>query len=189
MLLIIGSKNPKPLPVFKEHFKSLTIEVFFDEKRYKELYPKTNTYPLKSQLTPVESEADFSDFLFSMIIEGLGKAKNTETLPHNFLMNTLLNFKAENFKTEWVHKIKTIRDLSLKATLHCRLTANYFSLKLTIERKKKEIFIKELLRTLPCQDFYSLEFKNIVVQEGKLMITKNMYEEPVLFTLPLSELS
>jgi hypothetical protein len=188
MLLIRGSKSPEPLPILKEHFKSLNVEVFFEESKYTALYPEANVYPLTGLLKPLENEAAFNDFLFSMVVNGLETVKSTETLPYEFLVNTLLDFRMNGCKTEWVHQKKTIRSKGLKVSLVCRLTANYFSLGLIVENNKSEIFKKELLKTLPNQDHYSTEFKNIVIEDERITVTKNDDGKTLLFTLPFSEL-
>lgn len=188
ILLFRGSKNPEPLPILKEHFKSLNVEVFFDEYEYTRLYPKANVYPLTGLLKPLVNETAFNDFVFSMVVNGLETAKNTASLPYEFLVNTLLDFRMKGCKTEWVHQTKKIRSQGLKVSLICQLSANYFRLELSVKNKELEIFRKELLKTLPSQDQYSSEFKNIVIDDEKIMVTKNEDGKALLFTLPFSDL-
>jgi len=186
---IRGRKKPSNKYLIKKHFKSLEVEIPFDEKKYKELYPFKNKYPIKGLLSPILKEEEFNIFLFEMIMEGLLKSKKQEApIPYDFLIETLSNFKLGGFNNEWIHKKKICKDYGVIAYLKCRLTSNYFSLELIIEKSKKEIYKKEVLRTLPNVIMYKDEFKDIQVVEGKLLIMKNTSEESILFSLDLSSL-
>ena len=189
LIMIRGRKQPKECFFIEEKYKSLTIEIPFIEEKYKELYSSTNVYPLEEFLNPVLKEKEFSDFLFKMIMEGLLKLKNQKaSVPCDFLIETLSDFRLDGFSNEWIHKKKVCKDYGVIAYLKCRLTSNYFSLELIIEKSKKEIYKKEVLRTLPSVIMYKDEFKDIQVVKGKLLIMKNTSEESILFSLDLSSL-
>ncbi len=187
MLMIRARKKPKDDFLLEEHYKCLTIEVPFNESEYQKLYPFENKYPLAGLLQPVENEKEFCDFLIDMTIQGIEKGRKLKApIPCDFLINTVLDFKNGGCKNEWVHKTKTFKEHGIKATLLCRLTVNYFALELIIEKNKQELFKKEILKTKPHSIQYKQEFKDIVIKDGKLVITKDMYQNPSLFELPLS---
>jgi hypothetical protein len=187
-ITIRGRKKPSQELVLKEHFKSLEIEIHFDEKKYKALYPFVNEYPLNGlSLKPILKVEEFNNFLFEMIMEALVKSKKLNALiPYEFLLNTTLDFKANGFKNEWLYKSKTFKEFSIKTSLFCKLTCNYFSLELVIEKDKKEIFRKEILKTLPSAIIYKWEFKEILIDNGLLKIIRDDYEKTILYELPLS---
>jgi hypothetical protein len=186
-ITIRGRKKPSQELVLKEHFKSLEIEIPFDENKYKELYPFINEYPLNGLLKPILKEEEFNNFLFEMVVEALVKGKKMNALiPYEFLLNTTLDFKASGFKNEWLYKSKTFKEFSIKTSLFCKLTCYYFSLELVIEKDKKEIFRKEILKTLPSSIIYKGEFKEILIENGSLKIIRDDYEKTTLYELPLS---
>jgi|GEM_PF-1934799 len=188
ILMIRGRKKPSKELVFKEHLKALEIEIPFDENKYKELYPFVNEYPLNSLLKPVLKEGEFNNFLFEMIMEAVIKAKKLNApIPYDFLINTILDFKSNEFKNEWLYKSKIFKEFSIKTSLFCKLTCNYFSLELIIEKGKKEIFRKEILKTLPSTIMYKGEFKEILIENGLLKVTRDDYEKSILYELPLSK--
>jgi hypothetical protein len=109
-----------------------------------------------------------------MLIDGIEKAKNQTNIPHQFLINTILDFKSQGCKNEWIHKSLIIKDFGVKAILFCRLTTNYFSLTLILFKKNKKIFKKEILRELPSKICYSNEFDDIIYKKNKLIVTKKL---------------
>ena len=52
-----------------------------------------------------------------------------------------------------------------------------------MERGKDQLFKKEIFRTLPDALVYRRYFKDIEIRNDKLVVTKDMYENPVLFEL------
>lgn len=189
-ITIRGRKEPNSKIYLKEIFKSLEVEIPFDENRYKELYPFENEYPLKGCLKPILKEAEFNNFVFEMIMQGLIKCKEQNApIPHDFLINMVLDFKANGFKNEWVHKARTFKNHFIKASLCCKLTCNYFSLELVIEKNKKEVFRKEILKTLPSSIMYKDQFKDIIVEDNILKVTTDDLDNPILFEFDLLKLN
>ena len=189
-IIIRGRKKEGKRLVFKKHLNSLNIEIPFDEKKYKELYPYKNKYPLLSLIKPVENDNLFSEFLISMVVEGMTKARDEKTeYLYDFIIDTTLDFKANGGKNEWVHQDKVFKAYDLKTILFCKLTANYFALEFLIEKNNKILFRKEILKTLPSEIQYGDEYKDVTIKDGKFIITKNIKKGSSLFTLPISELS
>jgi hypothetical protein len=189
-LMIRIRKTAKDFFLIDKTFKSLEVEIPFDENRYKELYPFENEYPLKGCLKPILKEAEFNNFVFEMIMQGLIKCKEQNApIPCDFLINIVLDFKANGFKNEWVHKARTFKDHFIKASLCCKLTCNYFSLELVIEKNKKEVFRKEILKTLPSSIMYKYKFKDIIVEDNVLKVTTDDLDNPILFEFDLLKLA
>jgi hypothetical protein len=189
-LMIRGRKSPSDKLVLKEHFKALEVEFSFDEKKYNEIYPYSNTYPLDGLLKPVKNENDFNNFLFEIILNSFEKSKTLNTeIPSDYLIEILNEFKLNNFKNEWLFKSKIFKEQSIKASLFCKLTCNYFSLELIIEKNKKEILKKEILKTLPNAIMYKYEFKDIVIENNILKVIKDDYDKSTLYKLQLSDIN
>jgi hypothetical protein len=189
-ITIRGRKEPNLKIKLEENFKSLEVEIAFDENRYKELYPFENEYPLKGCLKPILKETEFNNFAFEMLMQGLTKAKEQNaSIPCEFLINTLLDFKSLGYKNEWIHKVKTFKDHFIKASLLCKLTCNCFSLELVIDKNKKEVFRKEILKTLPSALIYKYKFKDIIIENSILKVTTDDLDNPILFELNLLKLN
>ncbi|WP_448105201.1 hypothetical protein [Pedobacter panaciterrae] len=107
---------------------------------------------------------------------------------YDFLVNAVLDFKNGGCKNEWVYKTKTFKEYGVKANLLCKLTVNYFSLELIVEKDAKEVYKNEILRTLPDPILYKRYFKDLKIDKGKIIVTKDMNQNPPLFELPLSEI-
>ncbi len=188
-ILIQGRSNPRGSPIIQEHFKTVVIEVPFDRKQYEELYPFENEYPLQGTLKPIEREAEFHEFLFSMVMNGLTKARNQQApIPFDFLTDSLQDFKKAGYKTEWVHCRKTIAEYDMKAHLLCRITCNYFALELVVEEQNCEIFRKEILRTRPSVIAYEDELRDIGIENDCLVVTRDAGDKSNLFKAKLADI-
>lgn len=190
MFLLRAKKSPNNKLIFQPGFKSLTVEIFFDENYYKKIYPFTNEYPLHGKLIkPVEEETLFHLFLFNMINNGLDKAKELNALiPYQQLKEIVLDFKNKNFENKWKFKSKIFRDLNIEVSLYCQLTINYFALEIIIEKDKIMVLKKEILRTLPNAIMYKDEFKDIIIEAGKIKVIKDNFEHSVLYEISLDNL-
>lgn len=174
MIMIRGRKNPRPIPFIEEHHKCLTIEVFFDYKVYKRIYPHINEYPLEGLLNPLGNKDEFSTFLMSMVLDAMEIAeKENINLPSQFIVDTVLDFKKLRFQNNWIYKKKTIPRTELTSKLACELTVNYFKLNLIIENKAREVIYEEtILTTLPSSIQYKSEFKDMVYRDGYIIVLK-----------------
>ncbi|MEJ5052591.1 hypothetical protein WH221_22390 [Chryseobacterium culicis] len=190
MLLLRAKKKPSDFFSIEPEFKSLTIEVFFDENKYEKLYPFKNEYPLNGKLLkPIEDENLFHVFLFNIINEGLDKGKKLNApIPYWQLKEIVLDFKNKNFQNEWMFKSKIFKDLNIKVSLYCRLTINYFTLEIIIEKNKIVVLKKEILRTLPSSIMYNHEFKDIIFESGKIKVMKDRFEPSTLYEVSLDSL-
>jgi hypothetical protein len=189
-ITVKARKQPSDTLIYKKHLKTIEIEIKFDEVRYRDLYPFENNYPLDGRLLePVEREGDFCDFLTSMIMAGVHKAKiQGNALPYQYIIDLLLDFRSKGHEYEWQFKSKAFREYGIKVNLLGRLTVNYFSLQLTIEKNKQLVFKQEILKTLPSVTHFHDEFKDIKIENGKLFVTRKSELAPPLFELPISEL-
>lgn len=190
MVLIRGRKNPKEKPFIDKHYKSLTIEVNFDEIEYKKIYPYLNIYPIGNLLIPLNNEVSFSLMLKKMLFEGIQKVEKLKVdFPVNFISESVKNFELNNFRNEWLFKKKIIKKEEVKySKLICKITPNYFALNLLIENAKgDELYRKELLKTLPSFIQYKHLFSDLKVIENKIIIT-NKTNEDSLFVFDLKKL-
>jgi hypothetical protein len=187
---IRGRKKPKETIFIKEIFKALEIEIQFNENKYLELYPFENEYPLTNKLLqPVLNENEFNEFLFEMIIKGLDKAKKQDApIPNKLLEEILFAFKSDGYKNEWIEKTKTFREYGIKAFFQCKMNCNYFTLTLVIEKKNKELFKEEILKTLPSSLIFKGQFKDILIMNNNIVVIKDDLEQTVLFEKHLKDI-
>ncbi len=179
MIMIRGRRNPKLIPYIEKHHNCLTIEVFFDEEKYREIYPHINEYPLRHLLIPVENQNELSAFLVELVMKAMEVAKKHNVdIPVDFIVDNVLDFKRGNFKNRWIYKRKNIPRTDLVAKLVCSLTCNSFKLDLILEKKSGVIQFEEtILETLPSSIQYKGKFKNLEVKNELLIVTKGSGEK------------
>lgn len=187
LITLRARKNASSGLNIKKHLKSLEVEVFFDEIKYRQLYPKSNIYPVKNSLIPPIDYGSFDNFLISMVMEGLEKLKFEPFIPYQSLVDAVLDFKSIGCKNEWLFKTKTINEHGIKVSLWCKLTPDHFSLYLIVY-KKKQIYKKEILRELPSSICYKHQFKDIIYKNDTITITKDLTESPPLIQLDINDI-
>ena len=177
-LVIRGRKEPRGT-ILKSHFKSLNLEVYFNEKLFKDLYPFKNDYPIGGLLHPVIKQTEFSEFLHNLCYEGINNYSDEKfRIPKKELLESFEEFKGIGFINEWIHKRKGLTGTGLTAYLVCSLTANSFKLKLSLKDKiKQEIFAETILETLPSSNHYHNEFKDIKFKNQEIIVTKRDGDE------------
>lgn len=129
------------------------VELFFDKLNYDSL-----------------SDEELPEFFTKMYIEGIEKAKHTHSIPYGFLMDKLNVFKKNGYKNEWAFKSKTFKSIGIKATLFCKMTMNYFSLSLILEKDGKVVFDEEAINTKPSETQFYDQFKDVVYEYGDIII-------------------
>lgn len=156
------------------------------------LYPNYifNTYlyvaiPFEKKRFDSLSKDELPDFFIEMYKQGILKAQQTHEFPVNFLFKELADLKNNNYKNEWEFKSKTFKEISVKATLFCKMTVDAFSLSLVLFKNKRIVFNKEILNTFPDELIYHYRFKDIVFEDNKIKVT-SWYDNPPLFELDLS---
>jgi hypothetical protein len=128
---------------------------------------------------------ELPNFFIEMYKEGILKGQQTHELPVDFLFRELEKFKNTKYINEWEFKSKTLKKIGIKATLFCKMTMEAFTLSLVICKKKEVIYKKEILSTFPDETCYHYQFKDIVFENNKIMVT-GWYGVPPIFELDLS---
>jgi hypothetical protein len=128
---------------------------------------------------------ELADFYTDLYLKGVQKAGATHILPEKFIGEKLAQFKASDYKNEWEFKSKTFKEIGIKATLFCRMTMDAFSLSLILSKKKEVVFNKEILNALPDEICYHYQFKDIIFENNKIIVT-GWYDATPIYELDLS---
>jgi len=97
------------------------------------------------------------------------------------------DFRHANYRNEWTHKKKFLRDAGLTAYLMCRLDPERFILTLRLDRKNAIIFNNAILETKPDELIFAHRFKDITI-EGEDVIVRNKFDKTI-YSLNLGSLS
>jgi len=128
---------------------------------------------------------ELADFHIDLYLNGVQKAQDTHVLPEKFIIEKLAEFKTNGYKNEWEFKSKTFKEIGIKATLFCKMTMDAFSLSLILSKKKEVVFTKEILNTLPDEICYHYQFKDVIFENNKIIVT-GWYDRPPIYELDLS---
>lgn len=144
----------------------LTVEVCFDEDKYKTL-----------------SEDKLNDYFIDMLHEGFKKCKKQFDIPLVELTSHIEQFCLNEYVNEWIFKTKQIKDYGIKCILKCNLTLSAFHLNLLIYKGKNLILEKEILSTEPDEIVFVPLFKDFKMEKGKLVVIDkfgdSVYEQDI----------
>jgi len=182
--------------------EGICIAIPFDIKRYNELYPKPNPYPMtydfNKYINPVTNVDEFNQFIYKTTLDALNFAEQQkEKLPFDFLKTELDLFAKNNFKREWYYQKKTFKEHDISASLLCKQNCNEFIMELIITRKRKEIFREKIGKANPNYLTYRMLYGDLKVWENTLMVVKNNHDylsieeqaENTIFKLDLTNLN
>lgn len=145
----------------------LHAEVCFDQQKYESL-----------------SGDDRCELFLDMLTEGLSKAHESFDFPYKSVLESMDLFRAGEYRNEWVHKKKLFRGLGgLRGSLLCTMDTERFVLTLRLERKGEVLHEASLLETKPDELCFAHQFKDLVIRDGKLIVTSSVSEPLVEFDL------
>lgn len=116
---------------------------------------------------------DRYDFYLSLLERGyLLAAKFKEGVPVEALLSLHQKFRDDGYKNEWLFKKKLLRDFGIYIYLNCCFTTFDFRLELeAYDLKTKALVTKGIvLQTPPDEVCYDYKFKQITIEQDKLVI-------------------
>ncbi|NMA74917.1 MAG: hypothetical protein GX963_12335 [Bacteroidales bacterium] len=126
------------------------------------------------------TDDEFRSFFYQSIIDGLNQIKNSYNIPFDKILQSLDNFKKNEFINEWIFKKKRSKKPNCEAMLICNLSIEKFRLKLIVLKDNQIIFDKIILETDPDEIAYEYRFNDLVIKEDKIIVTSkytsNLFE-------------
>ncbi len=148
--------------------RALNAEVPFDKERYER----------------IRSSGD-CEYYLEMLEEGFRKAAKFKKIPLEALLSLVNEFRQNGCKNEWLHKKKRFKEFDIEVALNCYFTTLDFKLIATIKRisTKEELCSGVVLRTKPDEIFFDKEFKDILMDEKRIIITDFIDHPRILIDL------
>lgn len=151
------------------HEKSLRVPFVPDLERYKD-----------------STDEEKQQYFIEILTEGLHSANDFQSLPLSALLELVSEFRAGGYRNCWTHKSKLLRGYGVRAALGCELTMHEFKLTLSVSRKNETVIAKQILSTKPDEICFYHQFKDIVIRDESLVVTKRMSFDDELIRIPLS---
>ncbi|UXB14611.1 hypothetical protein K7565_12435 [Stenotrophomonas maltophilia] len=89
------------------------------------------------------------ELYIAMILDGLSGLAEHHVIPISEILDGIAEFRAGGYKNEWVHQTKYYRTDRVRATLHCSLKPNNFSMTLDISKDGHTVLKEVILECLP----------------------------------------
>lgn len=158
-IVILGHPNPREeCPIVSD--RAVAPQVEFDQNKYESLVPD-----------------EYHEFFMSMLIPGIEKCARHHEIPKQHLLDSIAAFRAAEYRNEWIHKRKIVRELGIIATLHCKMDYKRFVLTLEIERDGRIVFSKDILETPPDEIIFEWQYKHVSIKDHMLLLSDKFSRE------------
>ena len=149
-------------------FDVLKVELPFDKSRYDR----------------IKSTEDCSYYL-ELLEQGFRKASDFKTIPLEFLLNTITEFKDNGCKNEWLHKKKKFKEQDLEVFLTCEFNTISFQVIATINQisTKKELVSGIIIRTETGVSIHQGTYKDILIDDANIIITDSSNSPRILINI------
>jgi hypothetical protein len=138
--------------------KSLAVPLKFDKLKYDE----------------IKTVDEFRKYVEECVKKALEKIKGLYDVPSAEILESLQTLKENNYVNEWLHKEKTDRKRKIAVALTCSITIEKFQLRLIVKVENKEVFDGIVLETDPDEVAFHYLFKDIRIEEDKIIITSKL---------------
>lgn len=167
-IVFVGKSNPND-KIFLNSCNVLSVGIPFDEQEYESL-----------------DEDKLNHYFIGLLRNGINKCAKQTDIPYEELLNGLLEFEKGKYINQWQFKRRSFRELGVKCSLDCELTIHNFHLSLSVEKKGKVIWEKEILTTEPDEICYYYHFKDIIFKDNKIIVIDR--SDKAMFELPIENL-
>lgn len=133
--------------------KVLVVDVPFDKSEYNGL-----------------SEDQLPEFFCKMYHSGIESMRPTFKIPYDVLIGSIESFRLGGYKNVWQAKIKLLKEISVKATVSCTMTMEFFSARLNLSRGREIFYDEEILNTLPDESFFGGQFRDITYSNYEVSV-------------------
>jgi hypothetical protein len=162
-LYVVGQSAPGEMVVNSNHVLSIPVSIDMNEWR----------------LLPEERRPHYySDLLKT----GFARAASQYPIPVEKLSQWLADLKESGYRNEWMFLKKTFKKYDLRCRLDCRLTIKAFTLRLQIWKDDVQVFSDTILTTKPDELIFHHQFKDIVIENNEIVVTKRTTDS-VLFRM------
>ncbi|MDP4203735.1 MAG: hypothetical protein Q8861_13700 [Bacteroidota bacterium] len=128
------------------------------------------------------------EYYLKLLEDGYRICAHYKNIPLADLLKLHDDFRQNNYKNEWLHKKKRIKEHGLDIILNCYFTSTDFRLVMTACDlvSKKELISGDVIRTLPDEVCFAHLFKDLKIENEHLIIT-DFLDRPI-FSFLLSDL-
>ncbi|MBP1629819.1 MAG: hypothetical protein H6Q15_712 [Bacteroidetes bacterium] len=122
------------------------------------------------------------NYYLELLEQGFKKASEYKSIPLEYLLGIVEDFKQGGCKNEWLHKKKRFKEEDLEVNLICEFTTNYFQLVIVINQIsiKKELVKGVVIRTEAGVSIHEGMYKDILILADDIIITDKTYSPRIV---------
>jgi hypothetical protein len=128
------------------------------------------------------------EYFLNLLEEGYSICAKYKKIPLSDLLQIDQEFREIGYKNEWLYKKKRFKKENVEVYLNCFFSSEDFRLVLTVKRigSESEIASGVVIRTFPNEVSFESLFKDVIIEQNKLIITD--YANRPKFVFKLSDL-
>lgn len=120
-----------------------------------------------------------NEYMIGLLQQGLAICAREHEFQHDLVLSFIDDFRDDNYVNEWVFKARAFRDHKLRVRLMARLDIDVFNMTMIVWHGSKEVFRTVVLTTGPDEIFFMREFKDIILQDNKIILIDPIWEKEV----------
>lgn len=131
------------------------------------------------------NEKEKYEYYLSLLEQGYRICNKVKTIPLDQLLELNQVFRENGYKNEWLHKQKRFKDKGIEVRLEGIFSSKDFILKMSVFKIEthKEIVSGTVIRTLPYEVCFDRLFKDVLIEDDKLIITESLNNPKFIFRL------
>jgi hypothetical protein len=131
------------------------------------------------------SEIERYEYYLHLLEDGYKICAKHKKIPLEQLLKLHQDFKLNGYKNEWLYKKKKFKGHEIEVTLSCFFTSVDFHLLMTVSdiNSNKELVSGNVIRTLPNEVCFDSLFKDVIIENDKLIITEFQDRPKFIFKL------
>lgn len=153
------SVSPKPQGIESVSIRgigALNVVVPFNKKKY----------------DSIKNKSSFEYYL-ELLQQGFYTASQHKNIPLDILNDLIIEFRNNGYKNEWLFKKRRFKEYDFEVFLNCSFSSYDFELEILVKKisTSESLINGIIIRTLPHENYFDKMFKDIVIENGNLIIT------------------
>ena len=134
------------------------------------------------------SDDELNKYYVLLIKNALNEFNKQIKIPVDIIFEEIDKLAINNFVDIWVYRKKSFKKLNLVAKLVCLMNNREFNLDLVLEENLIGVYRETILSTVPDEIAFNSQFKDLLIKDGFIEVTKRFPNDGYLFKRPIAEL-
>jgi len=143
----------------------------------------------KSKYDNLKTDDEFRYFFYECLLEAFKQVNGKFIIPEKEILDSYQALKCNDFLNEWLHKKKIDKKRKIEVKLICILAIDKFQLRFIVTLTDEVVFDEIVLETEADEVAFYWQFKDILIEETKIIITKKYAGNLLEYSLNINQIT